>query len=185
MRAAGGGRPSHRAIISLSQPQRPHAHRLLHTHFPSTASTSLQAISCSCSVRSMRSLRSARRFRLIMNTWGRKAAPAQPPSSRPEQGQGSLGPPLLRSPHRSPSCRGFWAGWRGTARAPQGGSSLQTAKRCFRFAALFQEARAAAEPKTIPKMCLMLWNDATLRAWAAGIAGIYELEGEQPCGKGP
>lgn len=94
VRAAGGGRPSHRAI-SLFQPQRPHAHRLLHTHFPSTASTSLQAISCSCSVRSMRSLRSARRFRLIMNTWGRKAAPAQPPSSRPEQGQGSLGPPCF------------------------------------------------------------------------------------------
>lgn len=38
------------------------------THLPSTASTSRDSISCSCSARSMRSRRSWRRFRLIMKT---------------------------------------------------------------------------------------------------------------------
>lgn len=39
------------------------------TYFPSTAATTLQAISCSCMALNMRSRRSARRCRFIMNTW--------------------------------------------------------------------------------------------------------------------
>lgn len=48
------------------------------THFPSTASTNLTAISCSYRVRSIRSRLSFRRFRLIMKIWVRRER-HQPP----------------------------------------------------------------------------------------------------------